>query len=937
MKRILIFISLFCCLLPAFSQTGKLTGSVKDSASRAVLERATITLLGADSSVIAYQLADKNGDFMFSKLPVKKKLLVSASYAGYIPFHSTVQLEANRTDTLEVILILASNDSMGVVLTSGPPVRMNGDTLEINPAAFKTKQDAVVEELLNQVSGITIWSDGTITVNGKEVNSVLVDGKPFMGSSDPRIATQNLPKSAIDRIQLYQEIDRTKIGQPVQPRDSLLTMNIKLKESSKKGYFGKAGAGYGTSGRFESDLSFQVYDKKNSAGAGGGFNNINKNIGSLQEMFQNNTYRNMNPNLYNTGRFGAGGINKNYSGGLLLVHNFIESANSRQNNRAVVNYTRSGADINLTDLNLQSRTTTSNPQFIRDEGTQHNRQNRQDLGINYNKTNTYNDNLNLVTNFNTTTDNGQSARTTEVRDATNQLLSTNTTTGSSHRTSDNETLNLTLAKGNSEEPARNFSLQLSTRAGNSRFERDAVSHFRSYTDPNQNTDINRRYNNSNESLNITGTLDYTGFKRLLFRRFNLFGIYLNFTNWFSYDRSSDKAVVGDYESSTGSYIRNNALSNNNKREKTEYTPSLSLSKFFFKYRESGYHSFQVQVKLADELKSEKNQSSFIQRNLNRTFQFFRYEGSANYQKQKKEKYRYFGSLNYNRSFDYPGVDRLYSIVDSINVYDIRIGNPNLRNSITQTLGMNISFNTQRSNAKFMVSGNLNGSILSTADPVTDSIINELSGKRTNYYINADPTKSRNLNYNFNISRKMKKSELQLMYNGNLRKTISANYIDAQKNSSDVFSINNQFTLQYTLNPVLVVTLQQSFQHNSSRFSLPGLNSFRNNGSTSKLGMVLNLPHNISISSTADRVINSNVAKPVLLLNTFMSCRIMKQQGELKFSAMDLLKQYQNISNSVNAYGTSTRITNGLQQYFLLTFSYFPRKFGNTMPDKQKKN
>jgi len=42
--------------------------------------------------------------------------------------------------------------------------------------------------------------------------------------------------------------------------------------------------------------------------------------------------------------------------------------------------------------------------------------------------------------------------------------------------------------------------------------------------------------------------------------------------------------------------------------------------------------------------------------------------------------------------------------------------------------------------------------------------------------------------------------------------------------------------------------------------------------------------------------------------------------------MDLLKQYQNITNSVSAYGTSTNITNGLQQYFMLSLAYYPRKF-----------
>ena len=48
---------------------------------------------------------------------------------------------------------------------------------------------------------------------------------------------------------------------------------------------------------------------------------------------------------------------------------------------------------------------------------------------------------------------------------------------------------------------------------------------------------------------------------------------------------------------------------------------------------------------------------------------------------------------------------------------------------------------------------------------------------------------------------------------------------------------------------------------------------------------------------------------------------------MKLTGMDLLKQYQNVSNHANQFGTTTSITNGLQQYFLVTFSYFPRKFG----------
>jgi hypothetical protein len=148
---------------------------------------------------------------------------------------------------------------------------------------------------------------------------------------------------------------------------------------------------------------------------------------------------------------------------------------------------------------------------------------------------------------------------------------------------------------------------------------------------------------------------------------------------------------------------------------------------------------------------------------------------------------------------------------------------------------------------------------------------------------------------------------------------------------------NQFRLQFSLGAVLIVNAGETIQHNENRPSAPALKSFKNSSNTTNLGIVLNYPANFSFSSTLDRITNSNIDKPVILWNSFAAYRFMKQQGELKFSAMDLLKQYQNISNYASEYGTSTKITNGLQQYFLVTFSYYPRKFGKTESKRQSKN
>ncbi|MBB1284028.1 outer membrane beta-barrel protein [Flavisolibacter sp. BT320] len=900
-----------------------------DAETKTPLELATVSIAGPDSSMLTYQLSDASGKFTFEKLPLQKKLLVSITYTGYLGHFGTIQLEPGKVDTLAVYLALNMKDTNAIVITTSVPVRMNGDTLEINPAAFKLKPDAVVEELLNQVSGITIWSDGSITVNGKKVQNLLVDGKPFLGSTDTRVATQNLPKSAIDKVQLYQEYDRNNIGQQRQPQDSLLTMNIKLKESSKTGYFGKAGAGYGTTRRFESDLSFQLYNKRSSAGVGGGFNNINKNIGNLQELFQNNTYRNFNPNLYSVGRFGTNGINENYSFGGVVTHNFIESANSRQNNRLTINYNLSGTNTLLRDLNLQNRTTLENPQVIREEGEQNSRSNRRGLGVQYVKTNSYNDNLNVNGNLNNTNDRGESTPLTEVRDTAGLLQSTNRMLTQHNRRSEDASMSLRFAKSDHDDPLKGFSVQFNARNGSSVSERDTRSVFQSFTNVNQNASYNRRYDTRNENLNLDGNFEYLGFKRLLLGRYNLFGIDLNFSQTLHYNRSTTMSSVSDYDSTNKQYIANNNLSNSNKRELLEYSPSLSFSKGFYKWGESYHRNLNLRVMLFGELKSEKNQSSFIKRNLDRSFRFFRYNGNVNYQYNKRDKFNTYASVGYFTNYEYPSVDQLYTIVDDINAYDIRIGNPQLRNRQHHNFNLNANFNTQNPKSDYSINTNVSGNYNRSVNPVSDSIINDPSGKRISYFINADKSSNLGLNYSLNISRRFKKNSLQLMYNGQFSAGRTPNYVDGIYNTSHTGNLSNQITLQLSLGPVFIVNLGQSFQRYRTRQTAAGLTSFTNKSSTTKIGVVLNYPANFTFSSTLDLVANSNLDKPTVLWNSFLTYRFMKQQGELKLSAMDILKQYQNITNSVSAYGTTTRITNGLQQFFLLTFSYYPRKFGKT--------
>jgi len=186
-------------------------------------------------------------------------LKIVASFVGYKSYQKIFFIPSSKkeSDLGHLSLIVDTGELLAAVITiAPPPVRMKGDTLEFNADAFKLDPNAQTEDLLRVLPGVVVWADGTITVNGREVTAVLVNGKPFFGG-DARVATQNIPKNIVDKIQVYQkEKDRQR------PADSTTEINIKLKKGKEYGYFGKFSGGYGTGGHYESDGSLNFFNDR---------------------------------------------------------------------------------------------------------------------------------------------------------------------------------------------------------------------------------------------------------------------------------------------------------------------------------------------------------------------------------------------------------------------------------------------------------------------------------------------------------------------------------------------------------------------------------------------------------------------------------------------------------------------------------------------------
>ena len=282
----------FCLviLFLAFSSSAQNTitikGKIIDEKAKLPLESATVYLTTAkDSTIIDYTISGKNGGFQLTTKKIKQPVYLKVSFIGYQDYKQEItELSADK-DFGELHVKESAKDLNEVIITSeAPPIRIKQDTLEFNASSFKVRPDSNVEALLKQLPGVEISPDGKIKVNGKEVNNILVNGKPFFGK-DGKIATQNLPAEIIDKVQISdtktkeQEIS----GQAASSDEK--TINLTIQADKNKGLFGKFSAGKGSDDRYESSGLVNYFKDKQKFSLLLGSNNVNSIGFSMDEVF----------------------------------------------------------------------------------------------------------------------------------------------------------------------------------------------------------------------------------------------------------------------------------------------------------------------------------------------------------------------------------------------------------------------------------------------------------------------------------------------------------------------------------------------------------------------------------------------------------------------------------------------------------------------------
>jgi hypothetical protein len=255
MKKVLLVVlmMMFASAL-TFAQNRKISGKLSDKETGESVIQATVQLLKTDSSFVKGTLSNMNGEFSLTA-PSNGKYILKINSIGYKSIVKDITISGGKDVSLGSMSMGPDAIMLKGVVATGQAskVTVREDTFVYNAAAYRTPEGSVIEELVKKLPGAQIDDDGKITINGRQVNKIKVDGKEFM-TGDTETALKNLPVDIVNNIKAYQEKSDLARVTGIDDGEEETVLDFGIKPGMNKGYFTNDDLGIGTKDRYSARL-----------------------------------------------------------------------------------------------------------------------------------------------------------------------------------------------------------------------------------------------------------------------------------------------------------------------------------------------------------------------------------------------------------------------------------------------------------------------------------------------------------------------------------------------------------------------------------------------------------------------------------------------------------------------------------------------------------
>ena len=886
----------------AFAQQSgvNVTGSVVEQGSDTPIEQATVRLLNVkDSAMVRGVVSARNGSFTLKNVK-KGSYLLHITFIGYDPLYQPLQITGKK-NPVNVGKLELSDGAIelgeAVVIGKAHEGTVRNDTVEYNADSYKVTEGSVLEDLLKKMPGVEVDSEGKITVNGKEVKKVMVDGKEFF-SDDPKVASKNLPAKMIDKLQVLDKKSDMAQMTGFDDGEEETVINLTVKPGMKQGWFGNAYGGYGSKDRYEGNAMVNRFVNNDQITFMGGANNTN-NMGFSD--LASTMFSGMGGGGGRRGGFGAGsGITSSGNAGLNFSKEFKPDKLTLGGN---TRYSHSDNDAR-SKSDRQNILPGDSSSYDNSEAMS--RTKSDNFGVDFRlewKPDTmtqliFRPSFSLSHSMN---DNFSDATTLD-----NERDTVNTNKSNNYSESNGYNLNASIdfsRKLNNK--GRVFSATLS--GGNSDSYSDGMNRsdivYFNQTDALKNSIIDQRSRYDNKGFNYRAYVSWVepiGHNNFIQATYSISQRKQEaLKNVYNQDADGIYNVL---DSAYSQSYRNNfisqraSLSFKSQRAKFNYTIGLNLDPSY-----SSSENFVGDTTLSKITRKVVNLSPMAQ---------------FNYMFDKRTNLR----IMYNGRTSQPSMTQLQPVADISDPTNITIGNPDLNPRYTNNVFIRFQQFTPEKQRAFMIMAN--GSYIIN-DIVSYTSYNQETGVKTTTYKNVNGNYSGNVRMMLNTPLKNKKFSINSMTMASFAN--SNGYINEEKNTNRNLILSERGGIDFR-SSYLDLGVNGNIRYNATSNSLQK----ENNQNTFNYGAggytTIYLPLDFKIESDVNWSTNSGYGdgfkQNEVLWNASASKSFLKNnQGTLRFKIYDILQQRSNISRSVTASYIQDSEYNTLGSYFMVHFIY----------------
>jgi len=916
---------------------GSVKGVVLDSKSRTPLEGVVIKAVSLpDSTFVGSASTDSLGRFSVKDLKIGKYFF-DANQLGYSDASGTIEITAKSTRLNVGNVLIRQTD---IVLGEGAIVTANAiqvtvveDTLVYNANAFRVPEGSMLEDLIKKLPGAEVSDQGVITINGKEVKKILVDGKEFF-SDDPKVASKNLPANMINKLKNYDRKSDFARTTGIDDGEEETVLDLEVKKGMKQGWVGNAVAGVGSEDRYTTSLNANRFrDNSHFSIIAQGNNTNNQGASEMQDAGRGR------------GGFGAGdGITASKTFGISFARDVTENL-------------KFGGDVRYGTSNNDA-SSKSNSETHYDDGTN---AFGSSLGMSNRRRNDFNFNGRLEwkpdtmttfifrPNISTSGTKTWGKSTSESwNDSTdiNKNISNSNSNNSSYRFGGQ--LELTR-KLNSR--GRNFNINLNYSYQDGQQESYSNSQQRYYLQSDRDTSYYRYSDGKTTNNNISAGISYSEplFTKSFLQLSYTFNYSKSTSNRYGYQQVPGNGVdfdtfVPDWTGYSGRQYADSTLSSC--YENTYITHRIGLN---MRHITDNYNlSYGVNLNP----QSSKTNNIFGP-NMNRGIQT---QNVLNWSPNVNLRYRFGKMTNlrveYRGSSNAPNLDDLQEVISKTDPQNIRYGNPNLKPSFSHNLDANFHTYNQEKRSSLMANGSFsttqnNVANMTLYDQGTGATISKLMNVDGNWNargmfgFNTPLDKANlfnlssfsNISYNQNVSfnqTALKNVDFEAITSDDMNQYISL----ATKSKTHNLTLNERIQTSFR-NTWLEITLNGNVSYNkvtgySNTTNNRETYTYRSGGSTN-----ITMPWSVYLSTdcnyTHRQGFSAGLKNNETMWNAQLSKSMLKGNAlTLRFNIYDILREQSNVSRSLSNLTITDTESNALGAYWMVSLVYKFNTLGKNM-------